>query len=322
MRTIFSLLIALLCLAANPTTILAQNQPAKKSNTARPSIDAVYKIRLGAYAKMDAQQLSAAETKLKDLGQVSASGEGALTRLELGNYLGKSTANKVVAEAKKRGYKDAYAVKFAEFSNAMGEPLTHTFQFSAVKTLRVAKLVDALKTAALPDNSLFVHHSNGFYHLSVGLFNLGMTSHEAAYDAFATEQGFKEGFAKTVSKSNGFVAPRPEPKPEPKEEEKPKEEPKPAPKPDDKKDKMNGNKDANGNSTTTQDKRDKMNGNKDANGNSTTAQDKKDKMNRGAADSSKTNPAPAPNSTDSKKDKMRGKNVVPPVDSNKTAVKP
>jgi len=321
MRTIFSLLVALLCLATAPTQLSAQAPAAKKTATARPSIDAVYKIRLGAYAKMDAQQLAAAETKLKDLGQVSASGEGALTRLELGNYLGKSSANKVLALAKKRGYKDAYIVKYAEFSNAMGEPLTHTFQFSAVKTLSVGKLTDALKNAALPDNSLFVHYENGFYHLSVGLFNLSMSSHEAAYDAFATEQGFKDGFAKTVSKGNG-VSPRPTPKPEPKEEEKPKEEPKPTPKPDDKKDKMNGNKDANGNSTTTQDKKDKMNGNKDTNGNSTTTQDKKDKMNKPAADSSKTNPAPAPNPTDSKKDKMKGKNVVTPVDSNKTAVKP
>ncbi len=320
MRTIFSLLVALICLATiSPVSSLSAQSRSSKSSTARPSIDAVYKIRLGAYAKMDATQLAAAETRLKNLGQVTATSEGALTRLELGNYLGKATANKIVAEAKKRGYKDAYALKYAEFSNAMGEPLTHTFQFSAVKALQVGKLVDALKTAALPDNSLFIHQSNGFYHLSIGLFNLGMSSHEAAYDAFATEQGFKDGFAKTVSKGRGSTPIRTEPKEEkPKEEPKPepaKEEPKPAPKPDDKKDKMNGNKDANGNSTADKDKKDKMSGNKDAN-----TQDKKDKMNRPAADTSKTNPAPTP--ADNKKDKMKGKNVVAPVDSNKTVVKP
>lgn len=192
------LLLAVGAWVGTPTTFA---QSSKKTTSKVKSIDATYRIRLGAFAKPI--EVSAFQG-LFDLGVVTFEpADNGFVRAYLGTYMGKSTASKILAIAKKRGYKDAYIARDNYlFENSMGEQLTQTFQFSAAKKLDARKVVEGLlaEDTRLSDENLYILFDGSYYHYSLGLFAPHMTAQIDSYDAFATNMGFNEGYERSFRK--------------------------------------------------------------------------------------------------------------------------
>ena len=296
------LLLAVGAWVGTPTTFA---QSSKKTTSKVKSIDATYRIRLGAFAKPI--EISAFQG-LFDLGVVTFEpADNGYVRAYLGTYMGKSTASKILAIAKKRGYKDAYIARDNYlFENSMGEQLTQTFQFSAAKKLDARQVVEGLlaEDTRLSDENLYILFDGSYYHYSLGLFAPHMTAQIDSYDAFATKMGFNEGYERSFRKgtANGAAT---APVTKPTEPKTPVVTTPPTP--------TTPTKPA-----TTNPKTDKMN-----QGNATTAASDSIKTVVSATTQSKTDKMSGKVNTTSKSDKMSGKKATtttttPASDTTKT----
>jgi hypothetical protein len=100
--------------------------------------------------------------------------------------MGKNTAKRVLEIVKKRGYKDAYfAQENSTFEGVMGEPLTHTFQFSASKQLDVTNYRTQMNHAQVPDKSIYIYYEQGYYNYSLGIFAEDALNQIDSYQKFA-----------------------------------------------------------------------------------------------------------------------------------------
>lgn len=233
---------------------------AKKSSKKNPikNVDAIYEIRLGAYAKGLSDN---AFDNLKDLGLLKViNNDNGLLLVYLGSYMGKSTANKVLATVKARGYKTAYLEKVkVDFVTAEGVELTHTYQFCSVKKLDVRRVGNVIAQDISMLDKLYISFDGSHYQMSLGLLSPELSPEVGTYKDFAAHSGFGDGFLRTFRPAHeGYVPPAPKPVV-------PIEEPKPTPgtttKPtNDKADKISGNT-----TTNTADKADKISGNKTTN---------------------------------------------------------
>jgi SPOR domain len=150
-------------------------------------IDATYKIRVGSFAKPLAAEVF---KNLEDLGMLSIESvevkDDQFLRVSLGTYMGKNTAKRVLEIVKKRGYKDAYfAQENSTFEGVMGEPLTHTFQFSASKQLDVTNYRTQMNQALVPDKSIYIYYEQGYYNYSLGIFAEDALNQIDSYQKFA-----------------------------------------------------------------------------------------------------------------------------------------
>jgi hypothetical protein len=256
---------------ANPKAPTAKTSTAKGAKSPIKNVDAIYDIRLGAYAKGLSDN---AFNNLKDLGLLKVvSNENGLMLVYLGSYMGKTSANKILAMVKSRGYKTAYLEQSkTQFSTAEGIALTHTFQFCSVKRLDVRRVGNIIAQDISLLDKLFISYEGGYNQMSLGLLAPGFSSEIETYKSFAATHGFTDAFFRTFRPTpSGYTPPTPNVEP-PKVEPAP--TPAPAPKPAPtaaKDDKMSGDK-----TTTTAAKNDKMTG-----GKTTTTAAKNDKMSGG-----------------------------------------
>lgn len=274
MKKIYSALFAMLVSGF----VYAQTPAAAPKSTAKPTakgnktwiknINSIYDIRLGAYSKGLSDN---AFDNLKDLGLLKViNNEDGMLLVYLGSYMGKNTADKILATVKSRGYKTAYleAVK-SDFINAQGVELTHTYQFCSVKRLDVRRIGNLIAQDVSLLDKLYISFDGSHYQMSLGLVSPAFSPEIPKYQEFAASAGFTDAFMRTFRPATvGYVPPA--------VPEVVKEEPKPAPAPTPsptsaKDDKMNGNNTAN-----TAAKTDKMNGS-----NTTTTDAKTNKMNGG-----------------------------------------
>lgn len=93
------------------------------------------------------------------------------TRVYLGTYLGKSTAETILQDVQNSGFKTAYIVEEDKtFESTDGDTLTHTLQFSAVKDLDLRKITSHPKMDNTLLNKIYIWLFKGKYRLSLGLF--------------------------------------------------------------------------------------------------------------------------------------------------------
>jgi hypothetical protein len=266
---LFAMLLSGFVHAQTPATTKSTAKPATKSNKAAiKNVNSIYDIRLGAYSKGLSDN---AFDNLKDLGLLKViNNEDGMLLVYLGSYMGKQTANKILATVKSRGYKTAYleAVK-TDFINAQGVELTHTYQFCSVKRLDVRRIGNLIAQDVSLLDKLYISFDGSHYQMSLGLVSPAFSPEIPKYQEFAASAGFADAFMRTFRPATvGYVPPA--------VPEVVKEEPKPAPAPTPsptsaKDDKMNGT-----NTTNTAAKTDKMNGT-----NTTTTAAKTNKMNGG-----------------------------------------
>lgn len=169
--------------------LLATTTFAQKSMT-----EMTYKVRLSAFEKdFDKAKFD----NVKDLGMLTFElAENGFTRVYLGNYLEKRTAQRVMDKVVSRGYKDAYLVRDNYlFEGLNGEELTHTVQFASVKKLNLQKVYDALAADAVGQfmlNDLYVSYSGGYYRLMLGMFAQGDQEKLGQYTQALNNIGFND----------------------------------------------------------------------------------------------------------------------------------
>ncbi len=138
---------------------------------AQDNFNTVYSIRVVSYSKVfDSKNVL---DKIGDLGLVRFENAEINTRVYLGNYLGKKTVQKILAQVKKRGYTSAYIVEDDfELTHSTGKYNSHTFQIGAFKTPNAHNLnylEEDLK------REFYFSYSKGVYRISVGLFHPTLT---------------------------------------------------------------------------------------------------------------------------------------------------
>jgi hypothetical protein len=275
MKQIYFALLAMLISgfvnAQTPPAPKPAAKPAAKGNkTWIKNVNSIYDIRLGAYSKGLSDN---AFNNLKDLGLLKViNNEDGMLLVYLGSYMGKHTADKILATVKSRGYKTAYieAVK-TDFINAQGIELTHTYQFCSVKRLDVRRIGNIIAQDVSLLDKLYISFDGSHYQMSLGLVSPAFSPEIPKYAQFAATAGFSDGFLRTFRPATvGYVPPTPVVPEVVKENPAPTPAPKPSPTAP-KDDKMSGNNTAN-----TAAKDDKMNGSK-----TTTTDAKNNKMNGG-----------------------------------------
>jgi hypothetical protein len=94
------------------------------------------------------------------------------TRVYLGSYLGKPTADLILKDVQQNGFKTAYVVKDDKsFESEDGDTLTHTLQFSAVKELEMQRISEHPKMNKSFRDKLYIWFYKGKYRLTLGLMN-------------------------------------------------------------------------------------------------------------------------------------------------------
>ena len=112
-------------------------------------------------------------------------------RVYLGNYLGKTTAERVLPLVLKRGFVGACIEKSnTVFKDALGDTLTHTIQFTALKKLDIRIIVNNTKLNETDKKEVYIWYHNGFYRVSLGLTNEKHIEKTAQLKAKALEIGF------------------------------------------------------------------------------------------------------------------------------------
>ncbi len=243
----------------------ASSKPSTTKTARIKNIDAVYDVRIGAYRQPLQDN---AFDNLKDLGLLKVvTHEDGLQVVYLGSYMGKSAAEKTLSAAKRRGYDSAYLQSAkADFFNADGYALTHTYQFCSQKKLDLRRLGTALASDVSLLDKLYISFDGSYYQLSLGLLSPEMSEEIERYRQFASSQGFADGFLRTFHPApQGYTPPAPKAEPSPAKVD----PPKPAP---GKADKM-----TTGNTSNTANKADKMSGGTG----STNTTGKADKMSTG-----------------------------------------
>lgn len=139
-------------------------------------------------------------SSLNDLGVLTESNtEKGFTRVYLGSYLNRNTAEKILAEVKKRGFKEAYIVEDEQLSENVFKDTTkyYTFQIAAAKELNVMPFINF-------DNrhrdDIYISHENGKYKVSLGLYTKDVLQPqiEQEYGSYATSFGFSDGFSRVI----------------------------------------------------------------------------------------------------------------------------
>lgn len=192
-------------------------QTKKAAGTTKEAVDAVYKIRIAAMQKPFNE---ASFNKFKALGSLSFEpADNGFTRIYLGNYLGRSTAQKVLAKVKQMGFPKAYLMTDNDqFIDSEGRVAGSTLQFSAVKELHLAQLVEQIETR-YPNNKedLYIYNQGGFYRLSMGLFAQEDVVAEGGMRALVGDLGYRGALLRkvrnTAGKGGAIPAPSPVPNP-------------------------------------------------------------------------------------------------------------
>lgn len=159
-----------------------------QENSNAQSIKTTYKIRIAAMSKAFDKAIF---NDLEELGVVMYEpADNGYTRIYLGVYLGKTTANKILAKVKRRGYKSAYLVQDTYiFQSVDNRELTRTLQFSAVKCLNLTQVVASLRESDA-DVDFYVWYSNGYYRLCLGLIAADNTEATGAFRQVAAGAGY------------------------------------------------------------------------------------------------------------------------------------
>lgn len=166
------------------------------SISAQKKDDRIYKVRLAAFrGSVDMSRY----TSLSRYGALSFEpADNGYTRVYLGNYIGRATAQRILNAVKSR-FKTAYIILdqnlYSEFTAE--DVLYYTFQISAVKNLDARKILDQLDPVNA--QALHIHYHNGFYRYSLGIYDRDILPQtEDNYRALAFSLGFTEGFAKQI----------------------------------------------------------------------------------------------------------------------------
>ncbi|EAY25984.1 hypothetical protein M23134_07133 [Microscilla marina ATCC 23134] len=91
-------------------------------------------------------------------------------RILLGRYVGKSTADRILAEVKKRGYKDARIWSDGGFQlgHSTGKDVKYGLQMGAFKSLNQVNVQQYLKYDK--DTILYIQYKGGAYKVFMGLY--------------------------------------------------------------------------------------------------------------------------------------------------------
>jgi len=123
------------------------------------------------------------------------------TRVYLGSYIGRNTAQRVLNLVKRRGFGSAYLVLDNNLydSDSPEELRYYTFQFTALKKLDISKFINALPQ--VDRQVLHIRYDNGFYKYSVGMYDPArFPQAEQNYRDMAVNMGFTGGFAKQIKR--------------------------------------------------------------------------------------------------------------------------
>lgn len=167
------------------------------SANAQTMDDRIYRIRLAA-AK--GQVLFERYNKLTNYGALFFEpADNGYTRIYLGSYIGKSTAQRILNLVKARGFKSAYLVLDQNlYTSDTPENIEYfTYQICATKKLNTSKIIQKLNP--VDAQNFHLRYSNGFYQYSLGIFDRGiLPATEQTIQALAFSIGYKEGFAKKI----------------------------------------------------------------------------------------------------------------------------
>ncbi|WCL81721.1 hypothetical protein PPO43_01250 [Saprospira sp. CCB-QB6] len=162
-------------------------------------VEGTYKLRIAAMSQAIDSSIFA---PLAQYGVLSYEPtDKGLTRIYLGKYFGKATAQRILAEVKKKGFNAAYIVQEdVLFESVDGDALTHSLQFSADRLLDVSKL--QAKAAWNEDlaKQLHISYANGYYRVSFGLLNPSFQAVEVEkFRNALLSLGYKESFLRRFS---------------------------------------------------------------------------------------------------------------------------
>ncbi len=161
--------------------------------------DRVYKIRI---SSLQGQVLFEKFDKISKYGVLSyePSGNG-FTRVYLGQYIGRRTAQRVLNIVKNRGFRSAYLVLDNNLydSNSPSNQLYYTYQFTSLKKLDHSKFIASMDS--FNQAILHIRYDNGFYKYSLGLYDPLITPNsEQNYRSLALSMGFDGGFPKQIKR--------------------------------------------------------------------------------------------------------------------------
>jgi hypothetical protein len=132
-----------------------------------------YKVQLAAYAtdfNLEKYQV------LNDLGIVYSETEDGMSRVFLGNYLDKPTAQRALRKAKERGFERGYLVKEdVSRTDAIGNVVTHYIQLAALQKMNVKDVVAPLVNTNFV-NKMYIFQEGDFYKIVVGMYNINGVS--------------------------------------------------------------------------------------------------------------------------------------------------
>jgi hypothetical protein len=161
--------------------------------------DRIYKIRL---VSLQGQVIYEKFDKVRKYGVLEMEpSENGFTRVYLGTYIGKNTAQRVLNLVKRKGFQGAYLILDDELydEDSPKELLYYTFQITALKKLDNSKILSGLD--AFDQALVHVRYHNGFYKYSLGLYNPATTPNaERDYRELAYGMGFDFAFPKQITK--------------------------------------------------------------------------------------------------------------------------
>ena len=161
--------------------------------------DRIYKIRL---ASLQEQVLFEKFKKIEKYGVLSMEpSENGFTRVYLGNYIGKRSAQRALDMVKRRGFKSAYLILENDLynQNSPKDLLYYTFQITALKKLDVSKFINSLD--AFDQAIVHIRYDNGFYKYSIGMYNpVTSPNAEGDYRQLAYNMGFDFAFPKQIKR--------------------------------------------------------------------------------------------------------------------------
>lgn len=161
--------------------------------------DRIYKIRL---VSLQEQVIFEKFDKIKKYGVLNMEpSENGFTRVYLGTFIGKRTAQRALDLVKRRGFRNAYLVLDNDLydENSPQELRYYTFQFTALKKLDNSKFINGLD--AFDQAIIHIRYDNGFYKYSIGLYNPATSPNaESDYRELAYRMGFDFAFPKQITR--------------------------------------------------------------------------------------------------------------------------
>ncbi len=161
--------------------------------------DRIYKIRL---VSLQGQVIFEKFDKVKKFGVLEMEpSENGFTRVYLGTYIGRRTAQRALDIVKRNGFRNAYLVLENDLydANSPADERYYTFQFTALKKLDNSKFMNQLD--AFDQAIVHVRYDNGFYKYSIGLYNPATSPNaEQDYRQLAFNMGFDFAFPKQITR--------------------------------------------------------------------------------------------------------------------------